>query len=173
MSWARHLKETCVICRYHFDYRDLFKADCRHYFCAPCMTSGFKHSIKDGSLTPFQCCGIPVRFTPDIVYRLLGHEFIAKYAALNFKSLAVRPIYCHVQYCQAFIPDGYQIHGFASCPQCHAITCTKCTMKYHYGNCRPSEDFEKLKALALAKGWKKCYRCGTFVEKVAGCSHMM
>lgn len=101
----------------------------------------------------------------------------------EFHTLPKDRVYCYRPSCGNLIPKANRSKGVATCPRCNKDTCMRCrkSPKSHTGGekkpgkCTAGKarmemvkNDRKLLVLARRKKWKRCPRCGMFVDKVRG-----
>lgn len=134
--------------------------------------------MRDISLFPPTCCGVPISIIYDDVRAALGEplatEFRDKAAEWEAANRRAR-VHCINPWCSARIPPQNIVPGsdVGICPRCRATTCTICKAAAHPGtDCPEDEGTRNLLRLAGQERWRQCYRCRRIVEFNGGCYHI-
>lgn len=155
---------------------ELFVSGCRnpsfHLICYPCIRQAFNIAAEDESMSAPHCCGTVLDINRDWVRLILGTELVAKYLKAGKADKDEHHTHCSA--CSAVIPYALITTGkFARCPSCNTASCTWCKQLAHEGQeCSLSDDERATTALAQAQGWQRCFRCGRWIERSQGCSHI-
>ncbi|KAI0385528.1 hypothetical protein F5Y04DRAFT_292074 [Hypomontagnella monticulosa] len=164
-------KQACTACFESKHLGQLTDAPCGHQYCHECVESMFRLAITKESLFPPRCCNRALKVEP--LEEILPYSLV-----LDFKKKATENgtqdrTYCHKGDCSRFLPPASYTNGYAKCNACKAETCVACKSERHAGVCPTDRGVNILIQLAKAKGWKRCWKCGAMVERVAGCRHMV
>lgn len=155
---------------------ELFISECRnpafHWICYSCLRQAFNIAAEDESMSAPHCCGTAININGGWVRHVLGTELVAKYLRARKGKEDEHHTQCLA--CSAVIPYASITTGkFARCPSCNTASCTWCKQLAHEGQeCSLSDDERATTALAQAQGWQRCFRCGRWIERSQGCSHI-
>jgi ariadne-1 len=176
---------VCQICLTAIRESDLLPLDtCGHLFHPSCIQQHLEFSISESKFPiqcPFHSCSQEVSIL-DIKERL-SEEMVAKFEEFSFKhfvGLNKNELFC----CPT--PDCKYVFQFAceeefTCPVCGKHYCLKCQVEFHEGmtceqyrkvNSHLSEDDQFL-LMVQGSRFKQCPNCKFWVEKAAGCDHMV
>ena len=148
------------------------------------MRSLLNTALKDSSLLPLKCCGIPIDMIVTSVLSKQQSDILQlRTAELN----ATRKMYCPT--CSSFInldflaevellaENDQEDRGALLC-DCGTFLCSTCGTASHPGlsctvnkACQSGNDGTLLQ-LASEQGWKQCPRCAIMIEFTHGCNHM-
>jgi hypothetical protein len=159
---------SCIACLTAFPEELLIKCPCDHKYCDHCLAEHFKVSIQSLAFPP-ACCGqiIPLDLAePHLNIRLLA-SYKTKKAAIENPGT----VHCALLSCQARIAPENISNGRATCI-CKTVTCVMCKFTVHENACPEDTDRVALLSLAVAEGFRACYRCGELYERIHGCNHM-
>ncbi|XDG06850.1 hypothetical protein ABKA04_006465 [Annulohypoxylon sp. FPYF3050] len=160
--------EVCHCCFDPYPKTDLYELDCLHKYCSNCIRTIFTTSFEQEGNFPPHCCDDTIHLTPRLV-ALLGKDVWSVYIAKRAEYKPGKRIYCSNTGCGSFISVDYRFNHFAICQKCDALTCTKCRNPCHEGDCPADDGSSEVKKLAKDQGWVECPKCGTVIEKAAGC----
>ncbi|KAI9592623.1 hypothetical protein BDF19DRAFT_425239 [Syncephalis fuscata] len=162
---------------------------CDHAFCNDCLGKAIWEKVREKDRCfPIRCpepkCNHEI--DDDTAERALRYENFKEWC--NKKALhAIRyKIYCPIQRCSKVVELDEEMPANqteAECPYCHTLICIQCRVPYHVGfSCRDYQKIpisertpEDLQTLQLVnkKLWSRCPDCKIFVERTAGCPHML
>lgn len=180
----------CIICWAEPEAPVL--TSCNHIYCAGCLEAFCFGSInaadprircqgdggKCGSILPM--AELKVHLTPAVLEDILEAAFAA-HVARHSSELQ----YCPTPDCEHLYRPTNQPGNddesspLVACPNCLADLCTSCKVVSHDGmTCAEQRDHATggWGALARAKeelGIRDCPKCGTGIEKISGCNHIM
>ncbi|KAF2824994.1 hypothetical protein CC86DRAFT_371462 [Ophiobolus disseminans] len=164
---------------------------CNSEYCIPCVKKMFKDACKDISRMPPRCC-VPINLHHIKSYLTTeeANLFRTKYEEWS----TLKPFYCPVPVCSAFIPDrllpqnvrsaekqridsgiGTPTPDVFACPTCEAGICLECRQPVHPGSICSMNEFgldAETAALLQSWGYKKCPKCGHGLKRMFGCNHM-
>ncbi|RPA83187.1 hypothetical protein BJ508DRAFT_324776 [Ascobolus immersus RN42] len=146
---------------------------CGHRYCWKCLEQFLRNAVVDRSLYPPQCCNTAF---PASVSRRRGITTDA-YTQKGIEYADRKPAYCHDPNCRRYLAKDTYIRrlNLANC-QAHLmglLTCVLCGKADHgEADCPQDENFKKLLNLSEMQRWKRCYSCGSMVEKIEWCNHM-
>ncbi|KAL4787552.1 hypothetical protein BJX76DRAFT_299853 [Aspergillus varians] len=151
---------------------DMIEFVCRHYYCRDCVRQQARYRF------PPTCCENPV--PEQTVLQCLSANETAT-LKLKFKEQRTplsKRWYCPDKSCGKWIhPKQLVVEGSRfsrsrtnTCPYCKVSICPRCRTHSHAGDCPPADiNLVAVLALADSKKWRKCFHCGTLVEKINGC----
>ncbi|KAI0797219.1 hypothetical protein BC629DRAFT_254979 [Irpex lacteus] len=156
--------------------------DCGHTWCKNCLKSYLLAAIDTKSF-PLLCLGDGARCSQPvplkIAQRLLSSEDFHRLTHASFLAyIHSRPTEFH--YCPT--PDCPQVYRTAppdtvlQCPSCLVRICGNCHIEHHEGKSCPDPEKEELRLFeewSAGRDVKRCPACKTFIERDAGCNHMM
>ncbi|PSN67975.1 hypothetical protein BS50DRAFT_572955 [Corynespora cassiicola Philippines] len=185
----------CLVCTESMPESELRRPckSCKHPYCQPCLKSMFIAACEDSERMPPQCCGlIGIYHALD----LLTYEEASKFRDKFEEARAVKPFYCPVSQCSAFIPNRFLPKvakdakgkrrtdsvvatptppAIVDCPKCCVEICFQCRNLTHgdlaCGPTNGSLDEETANALQQW-GYKRCPKCGHGIRRMYGCDHM-
>lgn len=162
----------CTSCGDDHPLENMLVAPCDHRFCAECLESLYRASMKDETLFPPRCHGAP--FPYEDASRLLSPELRVEFSAKREELADRNKLYCSVPTCSAYIPAGDRSGRTAACTKCGMSTCTDCKLSYrgHTAVCPRDPDTMDVLSIAQREGWRRCDSCKTMVELNTGCNHM-
>jgi hypothetical protein len=168
---------SCAACYETFASPDdlYMQFDCGHAFCSTCVVPFLRSSLDSGPFPP-RCCGHHTAF-PDVerLRSIVPSDLRAKLDKGLEELRAEDRTYCSVPTCSSFIRSSQISGNDATCPACARVTCVACKAATHEGECPDSEADPALQQLlqtAAMKGWRRCGRCLTMIERTEGCNHM-
>lgn len=170
------IRQECVVCRDLVDLYQGYRLECHDVICQPCLFKLLENAISTETLYPPSCAGQEITLEWFFMNRLdstdAGRDLLSRYRDKRVEYLTVDRTYCAVPSCSTFIKkEPIALSKFAQCTACLSFTCTKCKNLNGSAECcvKTAFDIETEK-----QGWKKCYRCSTWIEKIVGtCDHMM
>ena len=160
----------CRACATQFPPAKLIQLRCDDRYCHSCLQRLFEMAMKDETLYPPRCHGIPIPIKT--VKRHLPRSLLRKFQEMKPELSCRDKTYCHLPTCSTFIAP-HSIHNEqAICQKCRAVTCNNCRKAWHFGPCieDQAEDFFKL---LRSTHWKRCPECRRVVEKTDGCNHVV
>lgn len=166
----------CAWCLDPILSHDFFISQCHnpgaHFICYPCIRQVFNLAADDGSMSAPRCCGTLLDINRRWLRVILGTELVAKYTEARKGCEDENHTRCSA--CSAVIPySSITIDKFAKCTLCNTASCTWCKKPAHEGQeCLLSQDERATTALAQAQGWQRCFRCGRWIDRKQGCSHI-
>ena len=167
----KNKRVDCSICFDSVLASQSIRLQCNHTWCEDCITAVFeKATISEGSWPP-RCCNQAI--SNESAQPLLDDNLQGRYAAKSLEWSTRDRTYCHNERCSAFIPPAtIEFMTTARCRQCPCITCARCKMMYHGGECeRPRLDAQ-VQELAQQRGWQHCPSCFRVIELTIGCNHI-
>lgn len=184
---AENPGECPICCEDEVPPSELFIfSECSHQFCRECLQGFFNNCINEGKVLDITCpapgCKTAIEYehvravvTTDI---FLKYEEFAFIAALNADP-SVK--WCPKPGCgNAIIGDPDNPRCQCTSPDCRYEFCFLCSEPWHAdATCEEYQQWKIDNGLTDAKfsNWakkntKKCPRCKTMIEKIAGCNHM-
>lgn len=170
------IRQDCVVCRDLVDLYQGYRLQCEDVICQPCLFKLFENAISTEALHPPNCGGQEITLEWFFMNRLdntdAGRDLMIRYRDKREEYLTVNRTYCAKPACSTFIkPKTIMLSKYLQCEVCLLFTCTKCKNLSDSPECCVMTAFD---AEAKQHGWKKCFRCSTWIEKVDGtCDHMM
>ncbi|KAK6818897.1 hypothetical protein PG987_016350 [Apiospora arundinis] len=170
----------CIVCveevKDRMEVGDPRQLNCGHMYYWSCLADHIKYAINSRPFKPIKCCGL-IHAPSSEIWHFQTHPEsslldtqLAEFLTKNDDYVAgVKPLYCHRQTCNAYIPATDRTSGAGLCRDCNVKTCVTCGDSEHDGDCNIDEAFQHL---ASVEGWKKCPHCEAMVEKIEGCNHM-
>ncbi|KAL7152653.1 hypothetical protein ABFS83_04G113000 [Erythranthe nasuta] len=164
---------------------------CSHKFCKTCISKYITMKLDRGKSAAIACPGPDcegILGIEECMGGVVPKEVVTLWEQVICESVIIpssQRFYCPYKNCSALLMNGSDTRNTmreAECPSCRRLFCVKCKVTWHSGfDCgdfsrmRESErEREDLMVHALAKKnkWRRCPRCGFFVERTAGCLHM-
>ncbi|KAG6541481.1 hypothetical protein Mapa_017155 [Marchantia paleacea] len=184
VSQWRHGADECSICFCPMEDKYSLEA-CGHGFCRSCLIDQINSSIRHRDGFPLTCAhdGCQQLFViADITKLLTFEQQDDLYRASLSAFVAQHPLayrYCTTADC----PNVYRVTATGdrfACAACSVQICTACHVEYHEDlSCEEYERY-KLDPDASLQAWregkidvKNCPSCGSVIEKVDGCNHMV
>lgn len=170
------VRQACVICMELIDLYQGYRLKCKDFICHPCLFKLFEYAITFESLYPPRCGGEEITLDWLFMNRFdgtfEGRDLMFRYREKSEEFLAADRTYCAIPSCSAFIKQNLIMPlKFAQCGVCGSFTCTICKNAMGSEECCVESVFE---AEAKKSGWKKCFKCKTWIEKVEGtCDQMV
>jgi len=167
------VEEICIICE---EEQPCLSLECGHFHCSICVTTQLKEAVKDKTLLPIRCEGIPLD-TSIVHYLLQNPEERNKFLQAELEVTTKNKLYCPVPTCSKFIQlDKIQTSQF-TCPGCGISLCSNCKTEAHPGvECSRNNEITPNDSLLLTlvndKKWRRCDMCRVFIEHRHGCRHM-
>lgn len=148
------------------------ETECDHNYCDECLTNLVDHATRDEELHPIRCCKKPMDIDQMELFLPTGALDLYKEKTIEYST--EDRVYCSDPTCSTFInPEQIENHiHIALCNKCGKSTCCLCKKEYHLGKCPLDTVDNELLELAAANGWMRCYKCGTVIQLIHGCSHM-
>ena len=160
---SRHLCEVC------FDEKNaeafVYFEECRHFFCAECMTAHCQMHVDGGSVLQMLCptpkCEVVI--PPDILQRILDSERYQRWERLMLSKTLDRMgdvVYCPRCNVPVLADEDVESTQLAQCATCFYAFCTDCQSQWHHGTpCWPYEEetrkSKKDKQQKKKKNWWK------------------
>ncbi|KAI9369058.1 hypothetical protein BJX61DRAFT_545952 [Aspergillus egyptiacus] len=166
------LVSVCHACNEDFALYDLARGPCGHDYCRGCIENWYGISMKGTTDIPFppRCCGRRVDI--GIALYFLRAELIQKFNQRMAEAENTHTrVLCYK--CSKLINPENIAGDVATCATCSRETCTICGQAAHEQYCPHQPETQQFLELAREKGWKKCYRCGYWVERGPGCRHIL
>ncbi|XP_004307158.1 PREDICTED: probable E3 ubiquitin-protein ligase RNF217-like [Fragaria vesca subsp. vesca] len=159
--------------------------NCTHVYCTDCVVKYVDSKLEQniasiGCLVPDCNKG---SLDPEHCRLILKPEVFEKWGKWLCEDVITGSLkfYCPFKDCSTMlIDDGEEVVRESECPSCKRLFCAQCKVPWHTGiTC---EEFKKLnkddtakedikmERLAYKKHWRKCPRCGIYVERTGGCS---
>lgn len=157
--------ENCTSCMEKFLDTEILHSACGHRYCAGCVANFIRAAIKDESLFPPRCCGVP--WDINSALRFLPVDLIAEFRFVAYERADRGRTYCSNPRCSRYLFP--EVKGF--CVICGSKTCIKCKQAAHEGACKVVDAW--LADMAADMKWKTCFNCGRYVELHSGCNHVM
>lgn len=163
--------EECLVCTEQFHSALLITLPCLHQYCKQCLVRFVTAAFESEELFPPRCCQQPIPLGN--IQRHLSIGQISKFRAKEREFATPNRTYCHVQSCSAFLTPS-RINGqVGKCRRCGGHTCITCKEKSHEElDCPKDEALQGVLQLGQSKGWVRCYKCHTMVERMYGCNYM-
>ncbi|KAI0432560.1 hypothetical protein F5Y09DRAFT_301711 [Xylaria sp. FL1042] len=168
----------CLICEKESTPDQLYCLPCNHWHCQDCLKENVRISFASNPFQPAKCCNV----LPEEAlqkYGVITHEEAQRYIKkIQELTTPHSKLYCWGGDCGAFIPLENRRKKIGACTQCGRNTCKNCLAKSHFGPCDTArlqsleESEDKLCMLAEQKGWKRCPKCTSLIQKHGGCNHM-
>lgn len=150
------------------------RASCGHDYCVDCIQDLVTSCTRDESLFPPKCCLQPIaaeQINPFLTFKL---QSLFETKSREFEIPAPYRIFCPSPTCSAFLGSSQRVGGLLVCDVCQTVICPLCKQEAHIGEtCTENTGSLGLKTLAEVHRWQKCPGCKTFVERTAGCPHMV
>ncbi|KAB5517336.1 hypothetical protein GE09DRAFT_569738 [Coniochaeta sp. 2T2.1] len=182
--------KSCICCRedYYFcadgrrgEEARLETLPCGHVYCRNCLRVMITQSTQDEGKMPPRCCTQPI---PGSTIKALlpsreEQQAFLK-AVLQFSTPWESRIFCPNALCGEFIPPRPKgdnpKHPFeVVCRACKTSVCVMCKKGggHRLGqDCPDDWELDAVLRMGERSGWRRCYKCRTLVELVAGCTHM-
>ncbi|KAH6854529.1 hypothetical protein B0I37DRAFT_422109 [Chaetomium sp. MPI-CAGE-AT-0009] len=203
MSTLETFTPTCTICTTPLPpTRSPPTFPCGHMHCLPCLRRNFTLSTfgttststsTPGPFRPVQCCpGARLPLRELRAHLGLRSADAAAYRARLAEHDAADKLYCAEPRCGRFIPAALRDGRVGRCRACHGRTCVRCGGRAHVGmgwcdgvavvgggkeagvRARGEEVAEEgFRKVVREMGWKRCPACKRWVEKTAGCNHIL
>ncbi|TDZ16235.1 ATP-dependent RNA helicase DEAH11 [Colletotrichum orbiculare MAFF 240422] len=178
---------SCVICS--SEEGEAVVIGCGHAYCTACSVDFCKQGVSGHIGWDFQCYGeldggaeCGRKFSMEELGSLLSVEFLEQLMMSSARTYMTRHPedfrYCPTPDCECvYRVTSAEEPGSFTCPGCEKKTCTACHAEPHAGKCGEDRyiesgdmrrDLEGMEEL----GFKKCPKCGTFIEKTDGCLHV-
>lgn len=169
------ISQQCIVCGdFTSWWQGGFRLLCTDYMCRDCLFRSFEVAMGPDGRFPPKCGSteITVDSLAGCSARPLDGELIKRYKEKKAETKAIMPAYCGT--CNAFLaPHPVFNTIYIECSKCNTKSCTYCMKALHPNQeCEPDKDREAFVRMANRKGWKECYRCSTWIERVDGCDHM-
>jgi hypothetical protein len=161
-------------------------AECSHQYCRECLQGYFNNCINDGKVLDITCpapgCTSAVEYHH--VRGVVTEEIFNKYEEFAFiAALNADPSvkWCPKPGCgNALIGDPDNPRCQCTSPECRYEFCFLCSEPWHAdATCDEYQQWKVDNGLTDSKfsNWakkntKKCPKCKTMIEKIAGCNHM-
>ncbi|KOM52572.1 hypothetical protein LR48_Vigan09g123100 [Vigna angularis] len=158
-----------------------------HAFCPDCISKHVETLIRDNDLFNMTCpdpnCFIELE--PESFRALLPREVIDRWEIMRCESMIdwSEKFYCPFKECSGLlVDDGREVVTSAECPYCHRLFCAQCKVPWHADmSCGkfqrskkdPQYSDDNFFKLAKSEKWQKCPQCCMYVQKTAGCIHMI
>ena len=166
------IQDVCTGCTDLHDRKDMMEVSCKHSFCRDCTANLVTVSLEFGSNFPPSCCNMPVAL--DALYGHVSFDLIWSYQQKQEEIEKAYTLPCATSWCDTLILSDNIREKKGHCSTCSQDTCRDCKKQWHAGtSCKEREENEKLASLADAQGWRSCYNCGTFIDMIFGCNHMV
>ena len=166
------IQDVCTGCTDLHDRKDMMEASCKHSFCRDCSANLVTVALEVGSNFPPTCCNMPVAL--DALYGHVPFDLIWAYQQKQDEIEKAYTLPCATIWCETLIASDNIREKKGHCNTCSQDTCRDCKKQWHAGtSCKEREENEKLASLADAQGWRSCYNCGTFIDMIFGCNHMV
>lgn len=166
------IHEVCTGCTDRYPRKDMMEAPCKHYYCHDCTSNLVTVSLELGSNFPPSCCTVPV--TLDAIYGHVSFDLVWDYQQKRDEMEKAYTLQCATSGCDTLIASEEIKGKKGRCKTCNQDTCRDCKNQWHEGtSCKEREENQKLATLADAQGWRSCYNCGTFIDMIFGCNHMV
>jgi hypothetical protein len=128
-----HQQLECIACTESRSQSDVVEAPCKdhHVYCRDCAVRLFEESIRDITLFPPRCCGVPIPLSS--VRELLGAGLVKQFEEKSIERNDLYRTYCSNPVCPRYIfPDRVQSY-IGTCNNCSKQTCTLCKQAAHLG----------------------------------------
>jgi len=161
-------------------------SECIHQYCRECLQGYFTNCINDGKVLDITCpapgCTTAIEYQH--VRTVVTQDIFVKYEEFAFiASLNADPSvkWCPKPGCgNAIIGDPDNPRCQCTNPECRYEFCFLCSEPWHAdATCEEYQQWKVDNGLTDSKfsNWakkntKKCPRCKTMIEKIAGCNHM-
>ncbi|XP_050897600.1 E3 ubiquitin-protein ligase RSL1-like [Lathyrus oleraceus] len=188
-SSGSSLKQSyCGICMEAKPVEKMFEnPNCSHSFCVNCVGKFLAVKVQENRSTvkcPYpKCDGI---LEPHDCSSVIPKDLLDRWenAICEETVLSSEKFYCPFKDCSAMLVNDEKeaVVTSSECPHCHRLFCAQCKVSWHAGvDC---EEFQSLKdgergredmlAMELAKNkrWKRCPKCGFYVERIVGCTRI-
>ncbi|KAJ6944332.1 hypothetical protein NC652_009664 [Populus alba x Populus x berolinensis] len=179
----------CEICVERKENEQMFKTEsCVHSFCNDCISRHVAAKVQYGARIVI-CPGLNCRAVLDLdtCRPILTRVVIDLWEDALCEEVidASQRFYCPFKDCSALLIDDNEDEAIreSECPFCHRLFCALCSVPWHSGiEC---EEFQRLnedergredlmlRELAKDKKWSRCPQCKFYVERTAGCPHMV
>lgn len=170
------IRQECVVCRDLIDLYQGYRLECDDVICRPCLFKLLENAISTETLYPPSCGGQEITLEWFFMNRLdstdAGRDLLSRYRDKRGEYLTGDRTYCAMPSCSTFIKkEPIALSKFVQCEACLSFTCTKCKNLNGSTECCVKTAFD---IEAEERGWKQCYQCSTWIEKIVGtCDHMM
>ena len=170
------IRQECVVCRDLINLYQGYRLECDDVICRPCLFKLLENAISTETLYPPSCGRQEITLEWFFMNRVdstdAGRDLLSRYRDKRGEYLTIDRTYCAMPSCSTFIKkEPIELSKFVQCEACFSFTCTKCKNLSGSAECcvKTAFDIETEK-----RGWKKCYQCSTWIEKIVGtCDHMM
>ncbi|KAL3456039.1 hypothetical protein BJX64DRAFT_294461 [Aspergillus heterothallicus] len=130
------IERPCLACGDLKRPSRLVQFPCVHEYCHACLISFVETSLSDDSLFPPRCCGMEIPITAGRG-KAIGEDLMQRFETKLVEMRTINRTYCYEPGCGAFlhpdlIPQG---GGLVICPECRALTCSRCKRVGHIGEC--------------------------------------
>ncbi|KAB5528852.1 hypothetical protein GE09DRAFT_398356 [Coniochaeta sp. 2T2.1] len=182
--------KSCICCREDYyscadgrrgEEARLETLPCGHVYCRSCLRVMIAQSTQDEGKMPPRCCTQPI---PGSTIKALlpsredQQDFLK--AVLQYSTPWESRIFCPNASCGEFIPPRPKVdnpkHPFeVVCRACKTSVCVMCKKGggHRLGqDCPDDWELDAVLRMGERSGWRRCYKCRTLVELVAGCTHM-
>ncbi|EYU24555.1 hypothetical protein MIMGU_mgv1a025458mg [Erythranthe guttata] len=151
--------------------------NCSHKFCKDCISKYITMKINRGKSASIACPGPDcegIMGIEECVGGVVPKEVVTLWDQVICESVIIpllQRFYC-----------PYKNWKPIECPSCRRLFCVKCKVTWHSGfDCgefsrmregeRERDQDLMVHALTKKNKWRRCPRCGFFVERSAGCLH--
>jgi E3 ubiquitin-protein ligase RNF144 len=168
-------------------------AACAHAFCGACLSGHVRAKLESGGAAGSGAVRCPdascaAALDPELCRGALPSELFERWCRALCESLflGARRTYCPFRDCsEMMVADddgGEESVTQSECQGCRRLFCARCCVPWHAGvSCeefarlgegeRAREDLLLVEA-AREANWKRCPRCGFYVDKSSGCLHI-
>ncbi|KAF8025934.1 hypothetical protein BT93_F2690 [Corymbia citriodora subsp. variegata] len=174
----------CEICVEPRTGGELFRIKgCSHAYCNDCVTKYVASKLHDNVTSvgcPVAGCGGVLE--PGYCRSILPPEVFDRWGNALCEALILEAerFYCPFKDCSALlIRDGGAVVRESECPNCRRLFCAQCRVPWHAEmECREFQGLKEgereredimLKKLAEGERWRRCPKCGFYVQKIDGC----
>jgi len=180
-------KSYCAICMEAKPVEEMFQnRKCSHSFCEYCVGRYLAAKIQE-SISMVKCPDPKCNdiLEPHDCSSILPKDVFDRWenALCENMVLGSQKFYCPFNDCSTMLlNDEKEIVTASECPRCHRLFCAQCKVSWHTGvDCKEFQSLkdgergrEDLMAMELAKNkrWKRCPKCGFYVEKIVGCTRI-
>jgi hypothetical protein len=149
---------------------ELVALRCQHLYCGDCLGSLVAKSMAEEARFPPRCCkqAIDVYSVAGVLGRDRVKEFERKKVEYSTKDRT----YCSRLTCSAFVETSGMASDTVKCGCCGRVTCRRCKMAGHGGDCVSDEGVRQVLEVAGRERWQRCRECREMVERVDGCNQM-
>ena len=177
-------KRICVICDDEYMQSNFTTYQkCSHSFCKSCWLNYLSVNINDKKLSKIKCIDSSCQeiLSDYFIYTLIKsdsddkNELLLKFNENKLRQEILnnpKKKFCPFPNCNSYAKRNNKKEKFVKCENGHSF-CFYCLKEPHEGKECPREMDEKMEEFAKKKFIKKCPKCKIWIEKKAGCNHII